>query len=94
MINGVRPLIEIPYDAKPWDDNIFDTYIAWTGGSSRYSGAGSLGALSPVFGLHKGDMDGSQVYDYYLAGRLDEIASYNKKDVEDCRTLHKRMTFQ
>ena len=94
VINRIIPSVKIPYDAKPWDDAVFDTKIEWTGASSSYSGAGSMKALAPVFGLHKNDIDGSMVYDMWIAEKYDEIAEYNKRDVIDCRILHKRMTFQ
>lgn len=93
VINRAKPSVTIPYDAKPWKDSVFDTKVAWTG-ESKYSGAGSLDALSKAFGLDgKGDMDGSKVYDYWLAGKIEEIAEYNRHDVELCRELYKRMNF-
>jgi hypothetical protein len=94
VINRVEPTIRIPYDAKPWDDCIFDTQMEWTGGSSQYSGAIKLSAMSPIFGLNKSDINGSMVHDMYLSGKYAEIVKYNKQDVEDVRILHKRMTFQ
>lgn len=93
VMNGIRPTVSIPHDAKPWDAKVFDTKVAWTG-SGQYSGAGSLDALSRAFGLDgKGDIDGSKVYDYWLAGKIEEIAEYNKQDVVKCRELYKRMNF-
>lgn len=90
---GVRPTVHIPYDAKPWDSKVFDTKVAWTG-TGQYSGIGSLDALSKAFGLEgKGDIDGSKVYDYWLAGRIEEIAEYNKQDVVKCRALYNKMNF-
>lgn len=93
VINQVKPSIDIPYDAKPWDDRIFDTKIAWTG-SRQYSGAGSLDKLSSVLlGQGKGEINGANVYDYFLRGEIDKIVEYNKEDVEMCRKLYKRMNF-
>lgn len=93
VINQVKPTIAIPYDAKPWDDRIFDTKIAWTG-CSQYSGAGSLDKLSSVLlGEGKGDINGANVYDYFLQGDIDKIVEYNKKDVEMTRQLYKMMNF-
>jgi hypothetical protein len=93
VIKCVRPSVNIPYNAKPWDNNVFDTKIAWTGASS-YSGAGSLDALCKAFDLDgKGDIDGSKVYDNWLAGNHAEIFEYNKDDVRKCRELYKRMNF-
>lgn len=93
VINGIKPEVKIPYDAKPWDSNVFDTKIAWTG-ASQYSGAGSLDALALVmFGEGKGEINGANVYDYWMRGEYKMIADYNKKDVEMCRNLYKKMTF-
>lgn len=93
VVNQYKPLTDIPYDAKPWADNVFDTKIAWSG-VSQYSGASKLDLLCKGFGFEgKGDLDGSKVYDYWLDGRYEEIAEYNKQDVEMCRNLYKRMTF-
>ncbi len=93
VVLGIKPPIRIPYDAKPWDDIVFDTKIAWTG-MHQYSGAGSLDALSQAFGMDgKGDLDGSRVYDYWMAGRIEEIAEYNRMDVEKTRKLYKLMNF-
>ena len=95
VILGVRPTVTIPYDAKPWDDAIFDTKTQWTGSLSHYAGVGSLDALTKAFGLpgKEGGLDGSKVYDYWLAGRFKEIIEYNKQDVFLCRELYRRMNF-
>lgn len=93
VIKGVKSLIEIPYDAKPWDKNIFDTKVAWTG-SGQYSGAGSLDKLSSVIlGEGKGEINGANVFDYFMRGEIDKIVEYNKKDVEMTRVLYKKMNF-
>jgi predicted PolB exonuclease-like 3'-5' exonuclease len=93
VVNGIRPSVPIPYDAKPWDSKVFDTKVAWTG-LGNYSGAGKLNDIAKAFGLEgKGDLDGSKVYDYWLSGRIDEIAEYNMHDVEMCRAIYKRMNF-
>ena len=94
VINGIKPSVIIPYDAKPWDPRVFDTKLEWTGASSSYSGIGKLGDMSQAFGFKgKGDLDGSKVYDYWIAGCIEEIAEYNKEDVEMCRRLYKKMNF-
>lgn len=93
VINRIKPPFEIPYDARSWDDRVFDTRAAWTGGSNQYSGRSAMSALSPIFGLNKSEIDGSMVYDMWLDGKLEEIAQYCKEDVEDTRSLYKRMTF-
>lgn len=92
VVNRVKSEIEIPYKAKPWDNNVFDTCIEWKGTGSS---SGSLDAICKAFGIPgKGDMDGSKVYDAYLAGEYQKILDYCKDDVEKVRQLHKRMTFR
>jgi hypothetical protein len=34
------------------------------------------------------------VYDYYLAGRLEEIGQYCLRDVKAVREIYRKMTFQ
>jgi hypothetical protein len=93
VVLGIKPPIRIPYDAKPWDDIVFDTKVAWTG-LGQYSGVGKLDDLAQAFGMDaKGDLDGSKVFDYWLEGRIEEIAEYNKADVEKTRKLYKLMNF-
>lgn len=94
VINKTKPPFEIPYDARSWDERVFDTRAVWTGGSTQYNGRSAMSALSPVFGLNKSDIDGSMVYDMWLQEKLSEIAQYCKEDVEDTRSLYKRMMFQ
>lgn len=91
VINNIRPKVTIPYDAKPWSDNVFDTCSTWKGASSS---AGSLDMLCKAFGYEgKNGMDGSKVYDNYLAANHQKIIDYCKHDVELVRQIHKRMTF-
>jgi hypothetical protein len=92
VVNNIRPSITIPYDAKPWGDIVFDTCSQWKGNGSS---SGSMDAICKAFGIKgKGDMDGSKVYDEYLAGNYQKIIDYCKDDVERVRQIHKRMTFQ
>ena len=56
----------------------------------------SLDTLAQILGLEsskKGGIDGSQVYNFYLAGKYQEIYDYCKKDVSLSRLIYKRMTF-
>ena len=93
VINGIQPSVKWPNDAKPWDSNVFDTRIAWTG-AGQYQGRSSLDALSSVmFGEGKGEVTGATVFDFFMRGEIDKIVSYNKQDVEMTRKLYKRMNF-
>ena len=93
VINKVKPLVHIPYSAKPWDSSVFDTKVEWSG-LSNYSGSSSLDKLSRIMlGHGKGEINGSNVFDYWKAGEIEKVAAYNKQDVEDCRKLYKLMNF-
>jgi hypothetical protein len=93
---GVKPPMMIPFAAKPWDESIFDTMTAWAGHGNRVS----LDKLCKIFNIPlKGseigeEIDGSKVWDFYQAGRIEDIAQYCEGDVERTRQAYKRMTFQ
>lgn len=56
----------------------------------------SLDEVSKVLGLESSKQDevnGSKVYDLFLAGRHKEIADYCLKDVELTRAIYRRMNF-
>ena len=73
---------------------MFDTMIEWSGNSPSYPGAKSLDKIGRVFGADgKAEVNGSNVYDFWLAGEHDKIIEYNKQDVRDCRDLYRRMNF-
>lgn len=92
VINKHQPLFKIPYDAKPWADNIFDTKIEWTGLTGK---GGKLDEICRIFGYEgKGDIDGSKVWDYVKAGKIEEVAEYCKDDVIKSRLIYNRMTFK
>jgi len=93
VINRVKPTINIPYAAKPWEDNVFDTKIEWSGAQS--TGTGTLDSVCKALGYDgKGDIDGSKVWDYVKQGRIEEVVEYCKDDVIKARLIHKRMTFE
>lgn len=93
---GVKPPEFIPFNAKPWDGLVFDTMTAWAGVRNRVA----LDKLCKAFGLDgKGseigeEIDGSKVWDFVKAGRIDDVAKYCAGDVIRTRAVHKRLTFQ
>lgn len=94
VINNLQPGIAIPYNAKPWDDRVFDTRFEWIGAAGK---GGSLNEISRALGYpgKSGDIDGSKVWDYVKAGRIKEVADYCKNvDVVQTRQLYNRMTFK
>lgn len=91
IINGIMPPIAIPFDAKPWDEAIFDTMLKWGG----MKPGGSMDKLCLALGIPgKGGISGADVWPMAQAGKFAEIAEYCKGDVERTRAIHKRMTYQ
>lgn len=87
---GIKPSIHIPFNARPWDDGVYDTMTRWAGTKDRVK----LDKLARALGVGgKGDMDGSKVWDAVNEGRIAEVASYCKNDVAMTREVHRRMTF-
>lgn len=82
--------LRLALQAKPWDGN--DTMTLWEPERDRRP---SLAKLCRALGVPtpKDKMDGSQVYDYWKAGRITEIAEYCRGDVEAMRECYRRMTF-
>lgn len=96
VILGVRPPFHLPHDARPGSDFVFDTMEAWAGYRNRIS----LDRLCRAFGIPtKGaelggeEIDGSKVWDFVQAGRIEEVATYCRADVERVRAVHQRITF-
>ena len=96
VMNNIKPPMFIPFNAKPWDESIFDTMTAWAGHGNRVS----LDKLCKIFNIpQKGseigeEINGSKVWDFYQAGRIADIAKYCEGDVDRTRQAYKRMTFQ
>jgi len=77
----------VPWFAKPWENNPFDTMVQWD--SKNFT---KLDILARAFGVGgKGGMDGSKVYGAWQEGRIDEIAQYCREDVEMTRAVYKHM---
>jgi predicted PolB exonuclease-like 3'-5' exonuclease len=93
IIHNVRPSRDLNF-ARYRSEPIFDTMKEWekwgAQGVSLHRLTTALGITSPK----EEGIDGSKVYDYFLAGKTDEIAKYCKRDVDATRKVYKRMTFQ
>jgi len=93
IIKGVRPSRELSF-ARYRSTPIYDTMKEWEKwgaiGTSLHKLSIALGIASPK----EEGIDGSKVYDYYLAGKTDEIIEYCKRDVDATRKVYKKMTFQ
>lgn len=93
VIKNVKPSREIKvlrYSHEP----IFDTYMEWTMWSREHK-PGSLDRLAKALGYptSKDEMCGSEVYDYYRAGKIKDILRYCQKDVDLTRKIYKRLVF-
>ena len=92
---GIKPPMMIPFKAKPWDESVFDTMTAWAGVGNRIS----LAKLCKVFELgEKGceigeEIDGSKVWDFVKAGRIEDVSTYCGGDVVRTREVYKRLNF-
>ena len=92
IIQKIKPSQFLPVK-KFSTENIFDTAKEW----SRWDNYSQTSLHHLAIGLQlpssKDQMDGSQVYDYYLKKRFEDIYTYCKKDVELTRKIYKRMLF-
>jgi DNA polymerase elongation subunit (family B) len=76
--------------AKFRDNPVFDTMDQWM----SYEGTISLHELALALELPSpkdGGIDGAQVYDFYLAGKYEDICSYCMRDVETVKAIHQRI---
>ena len=90
VINKITPVIDF---ANLQKQQIFDTMKKWQGWSKAdYI---SLDNLCTALGIPtpKGNIDGSQVYEYWLEGRDKELVEYCLGDVSATREVYKRMNF-
>lgn len=92
IIHRIRPTRELSF-ARYRNDPIYDTMSEW----ERWGrGEGiTLERLALALGLPspKEKMSGAEVWDYYQAGRQEEILDYCKGDVDVLRQVYRRMTF-
>lgn len=95
IINGVKPpqnLLNLPF-ARYRNNPIFDTMKEWAKWSNNSVGLEHL-ALALGIPTPKDGIDGSQVWDFYKAGKVQEILEYCKRDVETTRAVYKKMIFE
>ena len=94
VLNIVPPSF-MPFDAKPWSDNVFDTMTKWAGQGNRVS----LNKLCEVFNMPlKGaefdeEFDGSMVWDAVQSGDIEKVATYCAGDVYRTREIYRRIAF-
>ncbi len=79
--------------ARYRNNPIFDTMHEWSKWGNNKVGLEQL-ALSMGIPTPKEGIDGSQVYDFFKAGKINDILEYCKRDVETTRLIYKRMNFE
>jgi hypothetical protein len=90
IILGVKPPFAIPFSGKH-GHQFYCTQAAWAG----YGGRMSQNNLCAALGIEgkPDDIDGSKVWDFYKAGKIDRIEEYNRYDVETVETIYNRINF-
>ncbi len=94
IVLGVKPTQDLSF-ARYRSNPIFDTMYEWSKWDTHSKI--SLDTLTRAMGIaspKEGGIDGSKVFDYYKAGKLDEIYEYCKADVEAVRQVYKKMVFE
>lgn len=91
IVQGVRPSVKLSF-ARYRSSPIYDTMKEWVQWGRHSVGLEHL-ALALGIPTPKEGIDGSQVFEFYKAGRLDEIVDYCKRDVATTRAVYKRMRF-
>lgn len=90
-VHGIKPnaLLDTAH-LKPWEVPGFDLKTIWQGTGfypdSLISVAVALGLPSP-----KVKMDGSQVGEYFYAGKIQEIGEYCTEDVLTCANVYRKL---
>jgi len=92
VINGVKPAYDLNF-ARYRNYPIYDTMKEWVKWANMNVGLETLcfalGVPTPKDGI-----DGSEVWNFYKAGKVDDILEYCKRDVEATRAIYRKMTFQ
>lgn len=94
VILGMRPPYELPYLEPPWRGRYIDTQYMWWG--ARPGKGSTLTTLCDMLGIDvpDNDIDGSQVWDAYQSGRLNEIVEHCRRDVARVREIVKRLEYR
>lgn len=92
VILNVRPSRELSF-ARYRSNPIFDTMHEWEKWSGKGTGLHRLSLAMGMASPKEEGIDGSQVYDYFLTGKTDEIIEYCKRDVEATRKVYNRIIF-
>ena len=89
-VNDVQPGVVIPADIKhgEWQFDVMKEWAGWKGTVSQDNLYKVLGGEP----LENDDVDGSMVYDLWLAGEYHKIRAYNRRDVEKLSYNYARLS--
>lgn len=91
VINEVKPTFLLPVNATPWaTEQVFDTMLMWAGSKGRVAMdklCSALGVMGKGEELGGEEIDGSMVWDFIQAGRIEDVATYCKGDVIRARRI-------
>lgn len=91
VINRVNPIFDLKQYGRH-GSQFYDTMQAWAGYGNRVSQDNLCKALG-IEGKPD-DIDGSKVWDFYKAGKIERIAEYNADDIVKVRKIFNRLNFQ
>ena len=89
LIHGMGPLFG--FDTKPWEMNASCVGTMFSLDPRNISNLDTLCCAFDVKSPKTDEMDGSKVYDAYLAGEIEKIIEYNKDDVRAVREIYYKM---
>lgn len=77
----------------PYAQTIQDTQSLWAGTDTRnFTKLDDIAQFLDIGG--KNGIDGSQIYDYWIAGKHEKIVDYCKQDIEITRSVFKAINFE
>ena len=90
IVLQVKPPFDLPFPGRHEKD-FYCTQQAWAG----YGGKISQDNLCKALGIpgKPADMDGSKVWDFVKAGKIEAVADYNKDDVLKNIEIYNRLNF-
>jgi len=93
IVNNVVPSVDLSF-ARYRNYPIYDTMREWAKWGSNNIGLEHLALALGIPTPKDGGIDGSQVWDFYKHGKIQEVLDYCKRDVETTRAVFKRMVFE
>lgn len=93
IVHRVKPAYELNF-ARYRNYPVYDTMKEWAKWANVNVGLDRLTTALDIPTPKEGGIDGSQVYEFYQKGKVNDILEYCKRDVEATRAVFKRMNFE